>query len=175
MADLQLRTVGLSEFTQEYFRRSLNPDIEERERATLATKFALCGTDGAAQMNIDALTDELHEGIEATQIRDFDSLLGFMDAPPSVWTDMFVYPVNNPAYTLTSSVHLKHKYTVNGQVRHPNTSHCLTSADMPPHAIFSSSFHCSPSWSAFSYPAPPLSLPATRPLLRERQMAYAAH
>ncbi|KAF7974465.1 hypothetical protein HWV62_12106 [Athelia sp. TMB] len=126
MAGLGLRTVGLEEFASEYFRLASEPEVLDAEqRRSLAAKFALCGRDGDTQINVDVLRNRLrNDSGQPTQIRDFDSVLGFMDGPLAVWDDILVYPIANPAYTLTSSVYVKHPYSVDGQ-RSPRSPHTI--------------------------------------------------
>jgi hypothetical protein len=73
-----------------------------------ALNLALTGKDmeTGVQYSIEPIRNRFTPPREVTIVRDYDSLIAFTDWIP-ITANLFLYPVSNPADTLTSNLHLK--------------------------------------------------------------------
>jgi excinuclease UvrABC helicase subunit UvrB len=62
------------------------------------------------QAVVDPIRNVLQEDVEVTELRDYDSMIGYTDEI-IVSSTISVYPVPNPAEVLSSSVHMNRPVT----------------------------------------------------------------
>lgn len=143
-----LVTYTLKEFIQKYLAikayRDGTPGSKDTQLA-LAANFALTGIhDGNWQANINCLTNPVEpaEAAEITQIRDFDSLLGFVPGAPRAHCDLLVHPVPDPEHTLKKNIFVKVDFILPGNVSffchcrsHPHSDNTLLPNPNPRHSF----------------------------------------
>lgn len=114
-------TYTLNEFGKKYLAMEAahdgSPADIEKQHAR-AAQFAVCGfeTEENAQANINCLDRPFDMADSATQVRDYDSLLGFVDAPIMVVSDVYIHPIPNPEHTLKKSIYVKVPFILPGHV-----------------------------------------------------------
>lgn len=156
---LAVETYTIYEFANKYLELLLGHDgtpagIEEQE--SLAAEFALTGylRETNQQANLNALENPFNRVETASQLRDYDSLLGFVPGPIELHCEIWVHPIPNPAHTLTSNVHIKVPFRLPDQVS-PLCSYCHVCWPLTPVLPHSSLSLPSPTAAFLGGPLPP--------------------
>lgn len=116
-----VQTYTLYEFTQKYLELldSHNGTPEGiAEAEGLAAEFAITGylRKTNEQASLNALENPFDRVPGATQLRDYDSLIGFIPRDINLDCEIWIHPVPNPDHTLTANIHVKVPFMLPGHV-----------------------------------------------------------
>lgn len=114
-------TYTLNEFTKRYLSiraaHDGSPTDIKRQHAR-AAEFAVSGYQRHenTQANMNCLDHPFDRADDATQVRDYDSLLGFVEAPIALSCPLYVHPIPNPEHTLNKDLFVKVAFMLPGHV-----------------------------------------------------------
>lgn len=114
-------TFTLYEFAHKYIDRLLSHDgtpADIAKHEELAAEFAITGylRDTNQQASVNALENPFDRVEGASQLRDYDSLIGFVPSYINLECEIWIHPIPNPDHTLTANIHLKVPFMLPGHV-----------------------------------------------------------